>query len=560
MRLWWKLAGCGICLAMFWSMITGLLTLTLIVQYIAFEAWNDGISMPQAIKDAIYMLSEVPGSPFQPLNGKLSSEQMPVVASDDHITAVCKTSLYLKTTEVPVTWPVLDTADPVPTKERLEAYVQACREVYQALEQGSEHRAVLDAFHPRMGVSVDWPNVTSPIFHGPLDEEAYIKFRQMRDQVAAERPSLEARRKPAVELEPEYARERIAFNSVQPVVEEVVPPTEVAKAIYEGRVVRFDARPLLPKEIFNRTLADFADMHGDEAGKIPVYLQRGASTAFGARTLKDLGERVRAMLKADKAYHVDQVPFPRRPEHKIPPPKEPWLLFLRQLMIWSGYKGGETPESDLHFLRRVLLQPTINVRRLRKLNVELEKTLGSPEWLERSWSMLWAGAVGSWIHNDEPDNLLIAVNGNMTVIVFDQKDTDIISGARGPVHAFSKAFDLQAFHADRTDPAWLAQNPWIHKFPYIRVHLQPGMGVTVPSRAYHSIWMEDSERLLLNAFLVPRYKSLEKAPNAKHSFFGPGSQPKDYMALLHLKMSSLFRLWDTKRLGGFFEVQKLEIF
>merc|ERR550532_946211 len=201
----------------------------------------------------------------------------------------------------------------------------------------------------------------------------------------------------------------------------------------------------------------------------------------------------------------------------IHPPKEAWLQFLRWLVMWCGYPTN--PEYILHWLRRVMLQPTINVRRLPELKVELEKTLGNPPWLERSWSMLWAGAVGLWMHNDEPDNLLIAVNGEMTVMVFNQEDTDILSGARGPVHAFKEAFDLGDFHPDKTDATWLAHNPWIHKFPYIRVHLKPGMGVTVPSRAYHAIWMTDSERLLLNAFLVPKYKALEKAPNVKYSFF-----------------------------------------
>mmetsp|Transcript_67442 Transcript_67442/g.156568 ORF Transcript_67442/g.156568 Transcript_67442/m.156568 type:complete len:184 (+) Transcript_67442:23-574(+) len=182
--------------------------------------------------------------------------------------------------------------------------------------------------------------------------------------------------------------------------------------------------------------------------------------------------------------------------------------------------------------------------------------MGDPHWMERSWSMLWTGAVGSWWHNDEPDNLLIAVNRETTVAVFEMNDTDLISGLRGP---FTKFFDLEGFHPDKVDPRWLANNPWVKKFPYIRVHLKPGMGVTVPSRTYHSIWTQDADRILLNAFMLPKYGALEKAPRPANSFYSRGMQSDLYMALMHLKMSSIGRLWDSRHLGGFFEISKLEI-
>merc|ERR1712151_242531 len=108
---------------------------------------------------------------------------------------------------------------------------------------------------------------------------------------------------------------------------------------------------------------------------------------------------------------------------------------------------------------RTLTQITTNTRRLPKLwQVQgFEKKLGSPDWLERTWSMLWTGAVGNWMHLDEPDNLLINVRGEMYVSVWAQNDTDTLNGGR---NMYSTSWDLQH---DITDQAWLQANPWFHK-------------------------------------------------------------------------------------------------
>jgi len=562
---------CRTCLkVVFFAWLVTVVQDFLFYTYIVLEAWNDGIPLRQAVKDMVYEMSETMYGPWLLLNGRFSKVKVPVEQDDDHVTAVCKTSLYVKPTEVGLhPWSICDTADPVTTEERMAAYVQSCREVYEGFEPGSAHRVALDAFKPGLGLPVEVPNVTAPFYHGAHSWPEAEAHRAARDAEAARRPDLSSRWVPLEELEPAAVRDELLRNLTipRPVRETVIPASEVAEALRRGKVGVFDATKLLPKELFNLSMVDIARLHGDLADNITIYRQRGPMTPFVGISLKDLAHRFEVLGRAGKLNHPDQRVVPIEPEASQVPPPPPaggWLRVLRDVVavakpLWTG---PHSPEEMMHGLRRVLTQPTVNTRRLPKLPpIDLEKALGSPPWLERSWSMFWSGAVGSWWHNDEPDNLLIATNGEMTVAVFEnQNDTDIISGMRGPVHKFSEAFDLSGFNPDKTDPQWLAKNPWIHKFPYIRVHLKPGMGVTVPSRTYHTIMATHADRLLLNAFMVPKYKAMEDAPAGSGSFFGRGRQPEPYMALLHLKMSSLFRLWDTRRLGGFFEMLKLETF
>merc|ERR1712113_484133 len=110
-------------------------------------------------------------------------------------------------------------------------------------------------------------------------------------------------------------------------------------------------------------------------------------------------------------------------------------------------------------------QVTVNVRRLPNLGIDLETAFGNPPWLERVWSMLWTGAIGPWMHNDEPDNLLIALKGEMWVMVFNANDTDILSGSRGPVHPHINFEDMG--NAGAMAPEFAKNNQWLRKFPFV---------------------------------------------------------------------------------------------
>merc|ERR1711879_712456 len=102
-------------------------------------------------------------------------------------------------------------------------------------------------------------------------------------------------------------------------------------------------------------------------------------------------------------------------------------------------------------------------------------------------------------------------------------------------------------------------NKWLEKFQFVHFKLTPGTGVTVPSGAFHSLTMTDGDRILMNCFMIPKYKGLWDAPAANYSFYSSRYQTEEYHALSQLKKSSIFRLWDTKKLGGYFEGAKLEM-
>jgi len=560
--------------------------------YFVLDEWRDGFSIGTAVKDACYAMNSMGWPSMSFVNVPPSSTQKAIGPLDDHATAVCTISMYLKVTEVQAPQYLMDTADPVSTAERAEAYLKACREVYAALAPGRQ-RAILDALPHLLGTPVEVQNITAPIYHGPKTLEEYFAMRARRDAAAAAKPDLAPRRQNATEAEPPRVREALAAHGdLQPVQPEIVPASQVAQALYEGRVVQFDATEMLPSGIWNLTIPKIAEMHGSLADEIPIYRMNGASNLFGWNSLRQVGRQIELLEKANKLYHPSSVPVPRDPlarpgslrnlteemERQTANESFAWtpeesLRKLLEVLPASRESTGltdllsevasqfnHTPEGFediIHGLRVPLSQFTVNVRRLPRIpEIDLKKALGNPDWVERSWSLLWSGAMGSWWHNDEPDNMLIAVNREITVAVFEMNDTDVISGMRGPFNPF---FDLDKFHPDKVTPEWLEQNQWIKKFPYVRVHLKPGMGVTVPSRAYHSIWAQDSDRLLLNGFLLPKYGALESAPRPPTSFFSPGQQHERYMALYHLKMASIGRLWDTRHLGGFFELLKLEI-
>merc|ERR1719433_2615806 len=93
--------------------------------------------------------------------------------------------------------------------------------------------------------------------------------------------------------------------------------------------------------------------------------------------------------------------------------------------------------------------------------------------------------------------------------------------------------DLEPFF--KHDARWVNEHPWIHKVPIHFLRLRPGMGITVPSKTYHNVMALDGNRILMNMFFVPKYKAVENAAAAKHSWFEPGAQADTYRAMWHLK-------------------------
>uniref|UniRef100_A0A7S0A3G8 JmjC domain-containing protein n=1 Tax=Pyrodinium bahamense TaxID=73915 RepID=A0A7S0A3G8_9DINO len=488
-----------------------------------------------------------------------------VQPGDDHITAICKVSMYTEMitssdldgkNSLPMPGPFnLDTMDPVSTEDRVRAYVQACREVYEGLDKDGPQRRILDGLVPEQKV-----NVTTP-YRLPLSHDLIVGARNHRNRVASERPGHAHRWKPLEEIG-EHGR-FYGRTKIRPVVEEVIDPSEIGEAVRQGKVARFDAVKLLGKEIFNITMPRVAELHGEAARAIPMYRQRGATAPgrSGMETLETYAQKVRLWKKANAIRFPENKPwFPQsmtaqdvqdyKDAHKEP------TWWLEALVSTLSFIAGAPLKEWNRQARSGVLQCAVNTRRLPNLPMpKIEDALGNPDWLERVWSMFWLGPIGDCWHYDDPDNLLIGIYGDIWVTVFEHADREVMraGGDRGCwslVPPMPKRIDQE--HTELTDG-------WLAGFPFIQFKLEPGMGVVVPSGTFHSLTMSDGDRILLNSFMMPKYKGLWDAPAAKHSFYGPRWQSEEYAAMSHLKKSAIYRLWDTRKLGGYFEGAKLEM-
>mmetsp|Transcript_57568 Transcript_57568/g.171323 ORF Transcript_57568/g.171323 Transcript_57568/m.171323 type:complete len:317 (+) Transcript_57568:1-951(+) len=315
-------------------------------------------------------------------------------------------------------------------------------------------------------------------------------------------------------------------------------------------------------------MPEIAALHGDMAKSIPMYRQRGASApgGSGVESLDTYARKVRAWKREQCLRYPENAPFrpfgysePKDVSDYINSLKQPtwWLEVLASMLdIWFKPRLGQSLREILRMVRTTGLQCAINTRRLPKLPMpKIEDALGNPDWLERAWSMFWLGPVADCWHYDDPDNLLIGVYGDIWVSVFKLKDRELMrsGGDRGCWSSLSQMpLRIDTPHA-------MTQDWWLEKFEFIHMKLTPGTGIVVPSGAYHSLSMADGDRILLNCFMIPKYKGLWDVPAANHSFYSSKWQTEEYHAMSQLKKSSIFRLWDTKQLGGYFEGFKLEM-
>lgn len=441
-----------------------------------------------------------------------------------------------------------ETADPVSCRERQEAFVEACREIYGQLP--AEQRALLDSFPVdqvvKDGHVLEVVNLTAPMYHGPWGPKQGVVARQQREQISEGRPDLSARWKPLEDLGP--SSELFAKHNIRPVRERVVNASEIPDLFIKGGVAKFDATELLPRALINMSVADMAALHAGQLEEIPIYHQFGGRLGHGlwddlgqfaerqARLLRDFWPQdmpwkdPAAMAQSDRSAEKWWMPLVDKVLHP--------LLKMKALDVVSGI------EADL-------AQGTVNVKRLPKLpEFDMKKAMGSPSWIDRLWSMFWIGPVDSYWHFDELDNLVIAVHGTMYISVFEQQDTDVISGVRGE---HLGTFDVKHLFNEH----WLAGNSWVRKFPFIHMKLEPGMGVVIPSRTYHSIMAPDPRRVLLNAFIVPHFGS-RRDPATSHSWHRDGSQADAHLALRHLRYAAATHLWESRKLGGIFSGSKNE--
>lgn len=517
------------------------------------------------------------GSPLLLLFQEMSLASAPRVGdhfdlswfSGSHASRLCAVSMYTKFPEEPFDVPfVMDTMDRVPADVRALAYIDACEEVYRELPADGQQRAALDALDPRPEL-IGAVNVTVPFIHGDwFTGLAAREVKQKREKVL-HRPDLERLWKPVEALLAEHPDgDQLVRNGFRPLQEPWIRADEVADALVAGKVAVFDATEVLPRGLFNISVVDIADMHGELADTIPAYHDEGASKGRQyVESLRAYADRMRrAMLSGHEAsyaggFHLGGTAtyshdFHRwkywdmeeiQPVHCRVPPGAFWAV--------ADALMGEWARRMLGMARFRSHRVTFNARRLPKLpEFDLLRAIGQPSWAARMQNLLWIGP-GPWNwHFDEEDNLLIALNGDMWVVVFaDHNDTDALTG--GVRLAGSVAGEAVLPSAFTT--LFMERNgAWFQKYPFYFFKLKPGMAVTVPSRTVHTVLTSDSTRILMNAFIAPKFMAPERRTGA--SWFAPGHQSDTYLAMRALKQASMGRLWDTKGVGGFFYGSKLE--
>mmetsp|Transcript_71440 Transcript_71440/g.209404 ORF Transcript_71440/g.209404 Transcript_71440/m.209404 type:complete len:589 (+) Transcript_71440:77-1843(+) len=584
-RLPWKCALWVLCPALLLSPVGITASWFLAALHVTF--WHSGITAKMWMQDVRYVFCQP-----QPASKEVT---FPFKPGDNHTAHICRLSMYVKGAEElhsgNIMSPIRDSRVTLPPAERAEAYLNACQEVFQSLPP--EQRRILELLDPVPSPSQFHLNVTHAWMNGRWTPDMYDMWIQSgghdpamgtpgneypkgsdaewfdeREVQAASLPSLKNRLKPLEELQrlPPALWKGFQELGIWPVRDEYINVEEIPHALRQGRTVVFDATKLCGKDIFNLTIPDIARLHEATADDIPAFKVNSAGCGdFSFDSLAELAQRFKNWNDMGWQDYPDFGPFNDRDEIKArderTTPKDPLLLCLQWFMTSVYRYPREEAEAliapALNAYRQVNTQTTINVRRLPHFPLQdMHKAMGSPAWVERLWNLLWIGPVGDFWHFDEEDNLLICVSGSIYVAVMEQNVTDVVSGTRNIGLGFN---NLEGFfnHKEKGRSHWVDKNRWIEKIPIHFLKLEPGMGITIPSRTYHNVMALDGNRILMNCFFFRKFGEPE---TNSQSWYRPGSQSDTYRAMRHLKATSIWQLWDTQAIGGFFSGYKLEFF
>jgi len=554
-------------------------------------AWFDillqdefGLTQDMINKDKRYIGGMMGGVP----NG-FTEQPLKHDPEDDKLTRICRLSLYTKWAEELWSGVIVNSmTDPLvtlPPEQRVNAYLQTCRQILEQMPPEDRQRQLLESLDPVPDPSQFHVNITHPWMNGHYTETMQKHHQQWFKPGADVKPfkvdpdtmtqpwfqnrlkeidrvsGFEHRLKPNNELTHIFPEE-LAKLGIRPVKDEWVEPSQIPDALLQGKTAVFDATKVCGKEIFNLTVPDIAKLHGDDAHRIPTFRLHSSGIGDGAwETLAELGQRFAFWRDRGWMNFPDFGPFPNAEDvmvaMKKAAPTSPlvrlalrfkWLLDGRP--PWSQYLDHHVSIIRSYFQN--IAQTTINVKRLSKFPLgDMPQAMGNPGWIQRFWNLLWIGPVSDFWHFDEWDNVLIAVSGNIYVAVMEQNATSLISGTRNVGLGWN---DMQGFF--KRDGTWVKENEWIKKIPIHILKLEPGMGITVPSRTYHNVMALDGNRILLNCFLVPKFGTKAMANNPNHHV--SGFQSERHNAVGDLKIQTVGRLWDTMKIGGFFSGLKLE--
>lgn len=311
---------------------------------------------------------------------------------------------------------------------------------------------------------------------------------------------------------------------VQPSRVEDVDFSEVPDALRHARVVRFDLSQVVDLP-YNKTIEEIGEQQGQHAEEIPVWTSLHSEYSKLSQCRKKCYDAKTRLLFCED------------------------LLCRGDDLSLATYIRTEASD-EVRFTG-----PRISPRRLPRflvngLEEEFIGKLGL-EGVQRTVGQVNVGAnPGHHAHWDEQDNLFIQITAPSVVLVISSNFTDAAHGAKGG-------------GMGRPVPEWMALDPWTQRedtfrrdtVPFYLVYLQPGQGVTIPSRSYHQI-ISGIDRVAMNVWLEPQFNKMMGSGNPR-SFWHTEAQER--RALRNLWVRALGIAWDKeksdKKRGLFYQNQ-----
>mmetsp|Transcript_133842 Transcript_133842/g.325263 ORF Transcript_133842/g.325263 Transcript_133842/m.325263 type:complete len:468 (+) Transcript_133842:69-1472(+) len=392
-------------------------------------------------------------------------------------------------------------------------WVESCRSVFAELD--GEQRTLVEALFDRpLPQSVLSPAMTLARRGAAAFPVSAERKREQRRLLLESPPRAHAPQGPDREnltrqvlahaggMEVDWLRMHASFDELgRPSQEPIVEPSEVGKALKEGRLVRFDATKVLPAHVFNVTLDSLAQMHGPDGDSISIL-------AF-------LHEFKECRSKA----HSHRKHFPVGALFCPPPPT-------------LGEMRRSFPDPKL-----MPMASRIALRRLPRYIDEdkMLKDLGL-EGVERPEGQIIMGHAMGDTHWDEQDNLFIQASGVSVVLGVPAEYADAIAGG-------------EKYSAKSSGMIW---DEWL-KFddvrrtaiPWYYMVLKPGDGIAIPSRSFHAVY-GGHNRASVQTFLEPKFHGMRWKTN-KDSYWYKETDTRQAVRNLYFKTAG--RLWESRKLG-----------
>lgn len=328
------------------------------------------------------------------------------------------------------------------------------------------------------------------------------------------------------------------LSSLNLMAPEVIPGNwaAVGDSIKAGKITKFDASQLLPRELFNLSFAEMARWEGISASRIAIFKDQCKPAPL------------------DKFAAAREAFVQRKAEAK-----GPWHLGIEELTFAGGRKynidnatrqEAEAPiDPELGPAGAPCQTGYVHTRRLPSLHEKLpdiEGPMGIKEDVLRGQSMLWLGATSGGFHYDEEANVYLQLSGETFAFLVPQNYTDVMTGSNRHPWGSMGLPGLDALEAD----------PYLKEIPIYLVRLLPGDGLTLQGRTYHRFMAQTQDRISLNWFFIPKWRRMEYTPADWYSKEAARSLPR--LAVRQLWARTLARMWDEARRGVILMGGKLE--